>query len=159
MSELETLIMKADQGAQNRYGEIEYTYSEQERCMFISEIAYSLNHTLPTLNEQEKITSLLYWYMLGPQHMAQLVFSKFLPFITLPCVHDGFFRFFEENNAIESKLRQIEILLNLSKEDNQITTYQCFRDGIFQALKEMQSGGLNTKEHEKHQQLIGRLLY
>lgn len=159
MTELEVLILKADQGEQNRYGEIEYTYSESERCTFITQITYLLNHTEPNKNEQEKITSLIYWSMHGTQNLVEHVFSNFLPWIFEPYIIRGFFRFLEENNTAESKLRWGEKLLNLSQYHPKSEALLSFRDTLFHALKRIDANELEPSELARQKHLIGLLLH
>jgi hypothetical protein len=158
MTELEALIIKASQGEQNRYGDIEYTYSESERCTFITQITYLLNHAAPDNNEQEQITSLIYWSMHGTQNLVEHVFKNFLPWISEPYINRGFFRFLEENNTAESKLRWGEKLLKLSQYYPKSEALLSFRDSLFHGLKRIDASELEPSELAKQKHLIGLLL-
>jgi hypothetical protein len=158
MTELEALIFKAGQGEQNRYGDIEYTYSENERCKFLTQISLLFNHIDPNQNEQEKISSLLYWSLLGTSEIIQVVVVNFLPWMKLPCVKQGFFIFFEENNTDESKLRYAHMLVTRIRLLPKSQMRSSFEDELLKKLNNIDQQELNQIEREAMRRLIGSIL-
>jgi hypothetical protein len=78
-------------GEQNRYGEIEYKFSDNERMKIIENLSNHLKKgDLLTSEENERLTSCIYWGLHGTLGMVECYHKNFIPLLDIPSVKKAF---------------------------------------------------------------------
>ena len=110
------LLKDLNDGEQNRYGEIEYKFSDNERIKIIESLSSHLkkgNNLSPSENEQ--LTSCIYWGLFGTLGMVECYLINFIPLLAIPSVRKAFQDRFSTELVLYSRVQFAEnTLRNLS---------------------------------------------
>lgn len=151
---LTNLLKEVLDGNQNRYGEIEYTLSENERKLRINEIINFLKDNASLDEEQAQlISSSIYWGLYDTSSMVEHYIISFIPFLSVPAVKAGFSRRFEINLTFESR---IHYAFQTYKD---LKNYgQDHREWVTMALENLKGWPIEEKEHLDFKKLMETLL-
>ena len=110
------LLSDLNDGEQNRYGEVEYKLSDSERIKLIQILSGHLKkgHNL-TPEENEKLTSGIFWGLFGTLGMVESYLENFIPMINIPSVKKAFQNRFSRDLVLYSRIQYaLNTLQNLS---------------------------------------------
>jgi len=151
---LTNLLKEVLDGNQNRYGEIEYTLSENERKLRINEIINFLRDN-PSLDVEQAqlISSCIFWGLYDTSSMVEHYIISFIPILSVAAVRAGFLRRFELNLTFESRVHYA------------FQTYQDIKkygqdhsEWVTMALENLKNWPKEEKEHLEYKKLIEALL-
>jgi hypothetical protein len=103
------LLKDLNDGEQNRYGEIEYKFSDNERMKIIENLSNHLkkgNNLSPSENEQ--LTSCIYWGLFGTLGMVEYYLINFIPLLAIPSVRKAFQDRFSTELVLYSRVQFAE---------------------------------------------------
>lgn len=111
------LLKDLNDGEQNRYGEIEYKFSDNERMKIIENLSNHLKkRDLLTSEENERLTSCIYWGLYGTLGMVECYLINFIPLLAIPSVRKAFQDRFSTELVLYSRVQYAEnTLRNISE--------------------------------------------
>jgi hypothetical protein len=111
------LLKDLNDGEQNRYGEIEYKFSDNERMKIIENLSNHLKKgDLLTSEENERLTSCIYWGLFGTLGMVECYLINFIPLLSIPSVRKAFQDRFSTELVLYSRVQYAEhTLRNISE--------------------------------------------
>ncbi|TGL63040.1 hypothetical protein EHQ58_01875 [Leptospira ognonensis] len=105
MNFIEQVLKEILEGEQNRYGEVEYKFSDTERTFRIQQVVFYLK-TNPklSLEEEKLLSSCIFWGLYDTPNMVEQFTVSFLPFLFLPAVRNGFSRRFDTDLSFDARI-------------------------------------------------------
>jgi hypothetical protein len=107
------LVNKIIQGEQNRYGDIEYNFSEEERLESMKLLAEQIQTNLTASEEEiELIHSMIFWSFVDTQNMVDNFLRIFIPLLKNKIISEGFMKHLDSNLTIESRIGHLELVIS-----------------------------------------------
>ena len=116
---IQELINRIIQGEQNRYGDIEYSFSEDDRRESMKLVAEQISRMISFSEEEiESIHSMIYWSFVDTQNMVDNFLKIFIPMLKYKIIADGFSKNLESNFTIESRIQHLELVITTASRLN-----------------------------------------
>lgn len=142
------------EGEQNRYGEVEYKFSDAERIMRIQQVVLHLNaNPKLTLEEEKLLSSCIFWGLYDTQSMVEQFMISFLPFLSVPSVRKGFSKRFDPDLSFDARIGHTYTTLKDIKAFGLES-----RTWISLALENISNWPEEEKQEQAYKNLMGSLL-